>query len=126
MPHRRNLPALRRPAVNQAQRLQRMRERAEEAVDIHLKDLRGCLVLLGRTDDRNPYVARAIIVVDPPQVIGPVIVRFSRVLDSLAMSLSGWVVVRVAPGGRVVGPLATDYEAARRCAASLGVPQVAA
>lgn len=105
------------------QTLERGRELAEQATPLKLKHLAGALLVLGRLADSEPYVARAINVTAPldPCDLGLVILRFSRLQDALAMSLGGWIAVRVAPGSRVVGATYGDYRAARLRLRRLGI-----
>jgi hypothetical protein len=102
--------------------LVRGRALAEQASPMKLKHFIGDLLAFGRVADGELYIARAVNVTAPANAsdMGTVIVRFSRLQDSLSMSLDGWVVVRVASGGRVVGPTLGDYQLARRRLTELG------
>lgn len=111
--------------MNQAERLERMRDLAEQSRPLKLKEFDGCLLLLGRVDVRAAHIANVVVVDFPPRQVGLTILRFSRVIDALMMSLTGWIVVRIADG-HVVAPLAGDYDTASRCAASLGLTKASA
>jgi hypothetical protein len=97
-------------------RLTRGRELAERAVPLKFRNHYGALLVLGRVDDGEPFVARALVASAPVEAcdLGLVIVRFSRLQDALSMAVGGWVAVRVAQGSRLVGPTRDDYRLARR------------
>ncbi len=94
---------------------------AESAVPLKLKNLVGALVILARVPDVDPFVARAAVATAPVANcdLGIVVVRFSRLQDALSMAGSGWVMFRVASGGRPVGPLSQDAALARHRIAEL-------
>lgn len=96
--------------------LNRGRTLAEKAAPLKLKHMTGALLALGRVADGEPYIARAVNITAKADAadMGNVLVRFSRVQDALTLSLDGWVVVRVAPGGRVVGSMRGDCDLARQ------------
>ena len=96
--------------------LQRGRALAEQADHLKLSGLVGDLLLLARPEPDEYYVARCWNLSAPRERrdLGLVIVRFARVRDALAMSLSGRIVTRVAPGNRLVGPPPGDLDHAMR------------
>lgn len=109
--------------MNAVQALDRARALAEQAAPLRLKHIPGALLLLGRVAEGEPYIARAVVANVPVESsdLGLVLLRFSRAQDALAMSLDGWIVARVAPGSRLVGPAPGDIDLARRRLAELNL-----
>jgi len=103
--------------------LQRGREFAEQATDLHLRHVVDHLLIFGRIAEGEVHTARVLVATMPVEAcdLGLVIMRWSRVSDGLAMSLTGWSVARVGFGQRLVGPLPGDVALAHERLRMLGL-----
>lgn len=89
---------------------ERGRALAEHAVELKPKQLVGDLLVLRRVDDAERFVFEAVNVSRSLRVsyLGLALTHHSRLVEAVAMSLTGVVVVRVAHGSRFVVPLPGD------------------
>lgn len=103
--------------------LQRGREFAEQANDLHLRHWVDHLLVFGRVAECEVHSALVVVATAPVETcsLGLVVVRWTRVSDALAMSTSGWAVARVGFGQRLVGPLPGDIALARERLRALGL-----